>query len=158
MGSVGNKKNTGTSEEQFKYTKSPDVKDWSEAEQKRTDETGKMVNKYLYAGGEYGEYYEQDGEDVYTDEIGEEYGAREGTEVVISKEWFIYNRNWDENDNRVKKGKKVPGTIYYTVSINGEVLDENVGGYKTLADAKHALELELDYIKQREAWYKNRRK
>ena len=143
--------------EKFEYKRSNNIKAWSAAEEKRTQETSQMVSRYENAGGEWYEYYDSDMEEVFTDEIGEEYGVREGTEIAIYKEWFIYNKNWDENDRRVKKGKRVTGSTFYSVGINGDILDENVSGYKTLADAKHALELELDFMKQREAWYSKRK-
>ena len=128
-----------------------EVKPWSVAEQKRTEEASKMVHSYLYAGEdkEFMEFYDTDGEEVYTQKLGKEYGTRDNVEAVIMKEWFIYKHNWDENDNRVKKGKRVPGSIFYTVAIDGEVIDENVAGYKTEADARHALEITLDWMKNR---------
>lgn len=143
---------------EFSYSRSSDIKEWSTAEENRTKETTKMVDSYLYAGdsGEFMEYYDTVGDDVYTQRLGEEFGTRESTEATIMKEQFTYAQNWDENDNRVKKGKKISGTIYYTVAIDGETLNENVAGYKTLADAKHALALELDYMKQRHAWEKHK--
>lgn len=154
MGSVGNQV-----EQKFTYQRSAGLKEWSAAEQKRTEETSKMVDRYLNAGGEWGEYYDTKGEEVFSQELSNaEYGLKDGIEVTITKEYFVYNHNYDENDRRVKMGKKVTGSTYYTVGIDGEVLDENVGGYKTYADAKHALDLDLDWRKQREIWYKNRRK
>lgn len=154
MGSIGNT-NTATT---FVYTRSSDIKEWSFAEENRTQETSRMILDYENAGGEWREFYDTDGEEVFTQELGAEYGTRTGVEAQITKEWFFYNRNWDENDRRVKQGKKVAGSTFYSVSINGEILNENVAGYKTLADAKHALQLELDYMKQRESWYSKRRK
>lgn len=154
MGSIGN----GNAEKPFVYQRSTDLKEWSKAEQKRTEETSRMVNDYLWAGGEWSEYYDTEGEQVFSQELSAaEYGYRDGIEATITKEHFVYKQNWDENDNRVKRGKTVTGSTFYTVGIDGEVLDENVAGYKTLADAKHALALELDYVKQREAYYKSRR-
>ena len=154
MGSIGSQ-----TEQKFVDQRSADLKEWSAAEQKRTDETSKMVDRYLNAGGEWGEYYDTVGEEVFSQELSNaEYGLRDGIEATITKEYFIYNHNYDENDKRVKMGKKVTGSTYYTVGIDGEVLDENVGGYKTYADAKHALDLELDWRKQREAFDRSRRK
>lgn len=147
-------------ENKFQYKRSPDIKPWSEAEEKRTQETSQMVIDYENAGdGEWREYYDTDYEEVFTQTLPcNEYGIRARdnyVEATIAKEWFFYNRNYDENENRVKKGKKVTGSTFYTVAIDGDMLDENVAGYKTLADAKHALELELDFMKQRETWYRN---
>ena len=85
---------------------------------------------------------------MYSTEIGKDYGVREGTECAVFREQVIYAQNWDESDNRVKQGSAVPGTVYYTVSINGEILDENIIGYKTYNDAKHALDLELARMKK----------
>lgn len=127
------------------------LKPWSKAEQKRTEEISKKIHQLYNAGESFAEYYDTDGEDVYTQTLSkEEYGFRDGTEATITKEWFIYAQNWDENDRRVKKGKRVTDSTFYTVGIDGEILDENVLGYKTFADAKHALDLELDWFRQRE--------
>ena len=153
MGSIGANANTP-----FVYQRSADLKEWSAAEEKRTQETSRMVDGYWNAGGEWGTFYDTDGEQVYSAEVGEEYGMREGTELLITKEHFVYALNYDENDRRVKKGKKVTGSTFYTVSIDGQTLDENVAGYKTLADAKHALNLELDWLKQREQHYRRQRR
>lgn len=156
-------RNTAT-EEKFEYKRSADLKEWSAAEEKRTQETSKMVNRYLYAAeegegrGNFGEFYDTDSEDVFTQELGEAYGTRSNVEATISKAYFTYAQGHDENWKRVTKGKRVAGSTYYSADIDGMVLDENVGGYKTFADAKHALDLELDYMKQRASWYKNRRK
>lgn len=143
-------------ENKFQYKRSPNIKPWSASEEKRTQETSRMVIDYEYAGdGEWREYYDTDYEEVFAQTLGDEYGTRSNVEAIITKEWFYYNRNWDENENRVKKGKRVTGSTFYSVAIDGNILDENVAGYKTLADAKHALELELDFMKQRETWCRN---
>ena len=119
------------------------LKPWSAAEQLRAQQISEKVYPYLVS-----QFYDTTFSEVYTDEIGEEYGVREGTEVEILREQVIYAQNWDESDNRVKKGAVIPGTVHYTVGINGEVLDENLIGYKTFDDAKHALDLELDRMKK----------
>lgn len=128
------------------------IKPWSKAEEKRTKEASDMVMHYLYAGDdkEFMEFYDIDGEEVYPKTLGKEYGTRDNVKAEITKEHFIYAKNYDENDIRVKKGKKVPGSTYYTVSIDEETLDENVAGYKTQKDAQHALEIELDWRRRRE--------
>ena len=120
------------------------LKPWSSSEQRRAEEISNLVWPYLRND----QFYETTYTVVYQAEIGEEYGVREGTEVVIAREQVVYAQNWDENDNRVKKGKAIPGTVHYTVGIYGEILDENLIGYKTFEDAKHALDLELDRMKK----------
>ena len=128
------------------------LKPWSKSEQRRTEETSKMIDKYLRINEDNGyEIYEQDSEEVYNLELPmSEYGLRDGLPVWIYKEWFKYAQSRDENYNRVTKGKKVTGTTSYGVSIDGDILDENVLGYKTYADAKHALDLYLDALKKAE--------
>lgn len=145
-------------EDKFTYKRSLELKPWSEAEERRTKETSNMVHRYNTASNDFGEVYESDNfEDVYEMELNEaEYGVRDGVPATITKQNFVYATGWDENENRVKRGKSVAGSTFYTVSINGEILNEDVLGYKTLGDAKHALELELDHMKQYEAWKRNK--
>ena len=119
------------------------LKPWSSIEQKRAEQVSEKIYPYLNS-----EFYDTTYREMYSTEIGEDYGVREGTECVVFREQVIYAQNWDESDNRVKKGASVPGTVYYTVSINGEILDENIIGYKTYEDAKHALDLELARMKK----------
>lgn len=119
------------------------LKPWSFTEQKRAEQVSEKIYPYLNS-----EFYDTTYREMYSTEIGADYGVREGTECVVFREQVIYAQNWDESDNRVKKGAAVPGTVYYTVSINGEILDENIIGYKTYEDAKHALDLELARMKK----------
>ena len=44
----------------------------------------------------------------------------------------------------VKTGKHVPGSNYFVVDDDGDVIDENYIGYKTLGDAKRAMEIYVD--------------
>lgn len=127
----------------MKPVKPAPLKPWSAAEQLRAEKISAKVYPYLIS-----DYYDTTLSTVYEDEIGAEYGVREGTEVEILREQVVYAQNWDENDNRVKKGATIPGTVHYTVGINGEVLNENLIGYMTYNDAKHALDLELDRMKK----------
>ena len=121
------------------------LKPWSTAEKKRAEEISKIVADYI---NDYPEYYETVAEEVYSKELGPEYGVRDGVDATIYREQVVYSQNWDEHDNRVKKGARIPGTVYYGVGIYGEILDENVIGYKTFDDAKHALDLELARMKK----------
>ena len=120
------------------------LKPWSTAEQKRAEEVSSRVYEYLSKP----EFYDTTYDTVYETEIGSDYGVREGTEAKIYREQVVYAQNWDENDSRVKKGKAIPRTVHYTVGINGEILDENLVGYMTYDDAKHALDLELARMKK----------
>lgn len=148
-GSTANRNSGG-----FVYERSADIKAWSSAEEKRSQETSEMINKYYHNEDIYEEVY---GDEVFSQELGPEYGFREGTEANIHKNHWTYVHGWDENDNYVKRGAKVKGSTYYSVGVDGDILNENVLGYKTLADAKHALALELDYYKQRESYYRRRK-
>ena len=160
MGSTG--KSNNEVEEKFEYKMSKDLKSWSDAEEKRTKDISDMLVRLDNAGdGDFQQFYEPDSdnaETVYKTTVGEEYGFRNGTEIEIYKEYYVYASNWDENDRRVKKGKKVPGTVHYTVSVDGDYLDDNHLGYKTLKDAQHDLALNLDWYKQREDWNKKKRR
>lgn len=124
--------------------KSSYTRPWSAAEQKRAQEISDMLLSYLRKD----DIYDTESEEVYSRELGSDYGVREGTEVAIDKSHVVYAKSYDEDGNRVKRGAKVPGTVHYTVGIGGEILDENVIGYKTLEDAKHALFLELEAMKK----------
>lgn len=130
----------------FKYV--PTVKPLSPAEEKRTQDMHEKLRDWLFAGddGEFMEYYDYgDSKEVYKGDVA-------GEEVIIYKTHLVYADNRDENGKRVKEGKAVTGSTHYTVSVNGNDLDENIYGYKTFDDAKHALDLYADYTTQREAW------
>lgn len=120
------------------------LKPWSSAEQRRAEKISSEVYDYLINP----DFYDTVSEEVYNKEIGEEYGVREGTEATIDRVQVIHSSSYDQNDNRVKKGKPIPGTVHYVAAIYGEILDENLIGYKTFDDAKHALDLELDRMKK----------
>lgn len=109
------------------------IKPWSEAERKRSKELTQFLHSKLNCTDEWQEFYE---EDVIDSVPGYDSGL-----VSIYKCRLIYAQNWDENDNRVKQGKTVPGTTYYTVETEDGPVDEECWAYKTLADAKHAMEL-----------------
>lgn len=123
------------------------VKPWSVSEANRAEKISSIVVDYLNRGPEWGYYYDVDGQEVYSVPLGD-YGYREDKEANISRMYVVYAQNYDENDRRVKKGSQVPGTVHYSVGLDGEILDENVIGYKTFEDAKHALEIELDRLKK----------
>ena len=61
--------------------------------------------------------------------------------IEISKCWFVGTGHWGDpiarlgGDDHYKKGKRVPGTIQYTVGIYGENPDENILSYLTFDDA-----------------------
>lgn len=120
------------------------VSPWTSAEQKRTIDASDMVWFYYRER----DYYKQESEVIYREELGDEYSHYSGKEVTISKCWFVYSESWDEEHNRVPRGKRVPTTIYYSVAIDGDLLDENVLGYKTKTDAMHALKIELQYMRK----------
>ena len=147
--------------EEFKYVRDPSIKPWSDAEERRTRETSDMIVRLDNAGedGEFQEYYSPDTyEEIETIPLGSDYGTRNGVEAVIARQQYNYVHNWDENDNRVRRGGKVTGTVHYTVAIDGDYLNDSQLGYKTLADARHALALELDWLRQRESYNARRAK
>lgn len=128
----------------FVYERSEDIKEWSKAEEKRTKEISDYIYEKQNVGDEWQEYYEVNGiEDIETFTYFDEWRGVEH-EVTITKNNLTYARSWDENDNSVKKGKAVTGSIFYTVDEDGDYIDENVIGYKTLADARHAARLYMD--------------
>jgi len=142
------KQNEQEADELNKKEKQPTVKPWSKAEEKRSQEISKLVNEKLRTG-EWGEYYDtDDGETVET--IDFEIPGRRTAEIRIGKNTVIYAANYDENEHRVKKGKSVKGTTHYTVSEDGETIDDSYLGYKTLADAKHAAQIYME--EERRKW------
>lgn len=147
------KEDTEMTQERFVYEKDPEIKDWSKAEEKRSEETSQMIDKYHRAGGEWDEYYEENFvEEIETITYYDEWRGREH-EISISKMNFTYVHNWDENDNRVKRGKAVTGSTFYSVGEDGDSIDDSVLGYKTLADARHAVELYMDREKKHNAYW-----
>ena len=120
-------------------------KPWTAAEEARTKEISDMINQKLNEGG-WCEYYDQDGEDYDVETIEFAVPGRKDTEISISKSWLTYVHSWDENERSVKRGGKVPGTTYYSVGDDGEIIDENYLGYKTLADARHAAALYMKMV------------
>ena len=65
---------------------------------------------------------------------------------MIHKDWVVNAGHFNENGRRVAKGKKIPNTTYYSVSDDGMIIEENVIGYATLSDARHAAMIYLSYI------------
>lgn len=120
-------------------------KPWTAAEDARTKEVSEMINSKLNEGG-WCEYYDQDSEDSDVEVIEFSIPGRRDSEITITKSWLTYVHSWDENENRVKRGGKVPGTVYYSVGDDGDIIDENYLGYKTLADARHAAALYMKSI------------
>lgn len=138
--------------DKFVYERSEDIKEWSKAEEKRTRETSDYIDKMHKAGGGWDEFYEENGVGnvesfKFADARGKEH------EITITKMNFTYVSNWDENDRRVKAGKAVTGSTFYTVDDNEEYISDNDLGYKTLADARHAAQLYADWEKQRVAYW-----
>ena len=134
--------------------KKEELKPWSKAEQKRTEEMSKYVNAKLRAGmdsgAEFGEFYEETSvEEIASRELPAGNRYRED-EVKVTKMVMTYAQNWDENERRVKKGKPVTGSTYYVVQDDNGAIDESNFAYKTKADALHAMELYYrDEIKRR---------
>ena len=124
-------------------------KPFSAAEQKRTDAINDKLKNYLFIDGEYGEVYEEEGiDEVEKYEVYNPWKKRD-TELTIYKNHLVYATNYDENDRRVKQGKAIPGTIYYDVAEDGDVIDENLIGYATLDDARHAAMIYMkEYLHQ----------
>ena len=116
------------------------IKPLSDEEIKRNDETLKMRLKYENLP----EYYKLSDNyqlvyqvDIPTDEF-------IPNEAKIYKRYFVYTRDEDENGNYVRRGSRVPDSTYYSALLFDDPIDE-VCAYKTLKDAKHALQIELDW-------------
>ena len=137
------------------YEEQKTIKPWSAAEEKRSREISAYVNKMIHIGG-FEEFYEQNEvEEIYRQDISEYHiPGLIPDEIVISKMNLIYAGYWDEDDNRVKKGKPVTGSIHYMVQTEHDgAIDEDRPAYKTKADALHAMELYLDDLRQyKEKW------
>lgn len=152
MGSVGASK----LEEKFVYIRSSDIKDWSNAEEKRSNE----MTQYIYSKiteGSFNEFYEENPVeelDSYTFERDSNF--KEDT-VSITKMNLVYAQNYDENDKRVKQGKAVTGSTYYSVQTEDGAINESQFAYKTKADAQHAMKLYIDREKQRRAYWARRK-
>ncbi len=119
------------------------LKPWSAAEQKRAEEISSRIYDYLINP----DFYDIEYKEVYNANVGEGYGLPASAEATIDRSWIVYTTDRTEDGKRIKKGKAVPGTVHYTVGIYGEILDENIIGYMTYDDAKHALDLELARLK-----------
>lgn len=159
MGGRGNaaNRNSGTEvEEKFTYERSPEIKEWSAAEEKRSNEMSKFVSDKISRTGDFQEFYEENVvEEITRIEIPGDSNYKDN-EISITKMNLVYAQNWDENDRRVKKGKAITGSTYYVVQDDNGSIDEAQFAYKTKADAEHAMRLYLDREKQWRA-YMNRR-
>lgn len=133
-----------------------ELKPWSKSEEKRTEAMSKFISSKLRAGSEWGEFYEENELETLDDYT---YVIRvpgfKDNEVTLTKMNLIYAQNWDENDNRVKRGKAVTGSTYYTVQDSDGAIMEDKFAYKTKEDAIHSMKL---HIKELEDWYKRRSK
>lgn len=75
--------------------------------------------------------------------------------IEISKCWFVGTGDWGEpmsllgGADHYKSGKRVPGTIQYTVGVYGENPDENIMSYLTFDDA---LQSALYYLQGDRSW------
>lgn len=119
---------------------------WSPAEDKRTKEHSRKLYDLVNTDG-WGEIYEENGiDEVESYNVVSNWGPNKGRQgqVTIYKNNIVYAGNYDENDRRVKQGKAIPGTTYYDVAHDGDMIDENIMGYATLNDARHAA---MIYIK-----------
>ena len=120
------------------------LKPWSKAEDQRSKEMSKYVTSKTRVTREFQEFYEENFvEDIYKEPLNFE-GFKDD-EISMSKMNLVYAQNYDENDNRVKRGKPVTGSTYYVVQTEDGAIDENNFAYKTKADAEHAMKL---YIKE----------
>lgn len=142
----------------FKYERSADLKEWSAAEEKRSNEMSKYVNDKLRAGdGDFGEYYEEHGVETLSKIAIPGDSIFNDDELTITKMNIIYAQDWDENERRVKQGKAVTGSTYYVVETMDGSIDETNFAYKTKADAEHAAKLYLDRLSQWRKYRQNKR-
>lgn len=155
MGSIGNS-NTSTAEEKFTYQRSSDLKEWTDAEEKRSREMSQYITDKIFEGS-YQEYYEENHiEELEKFEIPGQ-GVYKDQTVTVDKMNIIYAQNWDENDRRVKQGKAVTGSTYYLVQTEDGSTDETNFAYKTKADAIHAAKLYVDEQKQHIEYWKRKK-
>lgn len=113
------------------------MKPWSKAEDKRSKEISDFIYNHLFITGEYAEKYDtQTIEPEVETYIFPKNSVYKQTQVSISKMCLI--------DTRTEK--RVTGSIYYDVDDDGDLIDENYLGYKTLKDAKHAMEIYVQGI------------
>lgn len=155
MGSIGNS-STSTVEEKFTYQRSSDIKEWTDAEEKRSAEMSRYVNDKIFEGS-YQEFYEENHvEELEKFEIPGQ-GVYKDQTVTVDKMNLIYAQNWDENDRRVKQGKAVTGSTYYLVQTEDGSVNETHFAYKTKADAIHAAKLYVDEQKQHIEYWKKRK-
>ena len=117
------------------------IKPWSAAERKRSKELTQFLHSKLYCTDEWQEFYKEQVviPDIETAEIAKPNQKPE--RITISKCRLLYVQNWDENDNRVRKGSGVPDSTFYIVETEDGPVDEDCWAYKTLGDARHAMNL-----------------
>ena len=120
-------------------------KPWSQEEEARTDECSNKLREIM-------EDYGYDNIDEESDTV-EYYNCYfpgiKSTDVTICKCRLakkIYSQ-------RGETTQPIPRTTYYTVDDDGWIIDENVVGYATLADARHAamiyIQEELDKLEKK---------
>lgn len=123
------------------------LKPWSPSEEKRSKEMTKFISDRLNAGDEFCEFYEENVLQEYP-VVKLSFPGYKDDECSITKMNLIYTKNWDENDNCVKKGKAVPGTVYYMVQTDDGAIDETTWAYKTYSDAEHAMNLFIQDLRK----------
>lgn len=111
------------------------VKPLSKAELERCNKAKAIVMKCYESETE--DYYEEEGDEVYS----EPDPTDPNVIWTIDKGWLVYTDSWDENERKVKRGGKVPGSTFYSVTCDGDVWDERNIAQLTLADAQHFLKI-----------------
>lgn len=144
MGSVGNTTNVP---DRFTYQRSSDIKEWSAKEEQRTKDISKYVSDKIFEGG-WHEYYEENNVETLDTYVIDGDGQLKDEEITLEKMNLVYTQNWDENEKRVKQGKAVTGSTYYSVYGEDGDINESLFAYKTKADAEHAMKLYIDERKQ----------
>ena len=153
---MGSKGNSTQTEERFEYKRSEDIKEWSQAEQKRTAEMSRFVIEKTFETGDYNEFYEENTVEELEKAVIPA-SDRPAEEVSITKMNLVYTQSRDEEGRRVKQGKAVTGSTYYLVQTDNGSINETNFAYKTKADAQHAMRLYIDEETQRRAYYARRR-
>lgn len=110
---------------------------WSADEEARTQECSKRIYDMREDLGWDDTEEDGDAVEVYTFDI----PSRKQTDVTISKS-YLEKVSYDRNG---EKYTRIPNTTFYTVDDYGMIIDENVIGYATLPDARHAA---MIYIKE----------
>lgn len=118
------------SSKEITYNKKLGTTPWSAEEEARTQECSKRIYDMREDLGWDDTDEDGDAVEVYTFDL----PNRKETEVTISKCYLqkVGHRYNGETYTRI------PYTTFYTVDDYGMIIDENVVGYATLADARHA--------------------